>query len=223
MSSARHLHLQVLGMLDAQRRTELLKLTPQRRRRLLNRALLKVRSLARRNISAQRDTDGKAFAPRRRQAKRKMLRRLVSPKHLNITQLTADGGTLGWRNGLMGYIARQHQDGHTERRTAAQMRRWSKTDPGGACSERQAKRLRRLGFKVRQAGRKALARPSVAWIREHLSYGQAGLLVRRLRGDAPGASQWDIQLPQRAFLGTSDRDVRQLLAQALDQILTSPR
>jgi hypothetical protein len=152
-----------------------------------------------------------------------MLRRLVAPKHLNVLQLSADAGTLGWRNGLMGYIAGQHQGGRTERRTAAQMRRWSKTDPSSACSARQAKRLRQLGFKVRQAGRKALGRPSLAWIRAHINYGQAGTLIRQLRGDPNGAAQWDIRLPKRAFLGAADQDIRKMLAQVLDQTLNSPR
>jgi len=107
------------------------------------------------------------------------------------------------------------------------MRRWNKTAPGLAASDKQAKRLRRLGFRVRQAGKKTLSRPSVAWIQEHVNYAQAGLLIRILddeRNESSGAQSWEITLPKRQFIGANtQRDTSLLINQVLQQILTSPR
>jgi hypothetical protein len=124
-------------------------------------------------------------------------------------------------------VASQQHNGVSERRTAAQMRQWNKTPPGLAATEKQAKRLRRLGFKVRQDGKKSLTRPSVAWIQEHVNYAKAGLLIRILddqKTESTGAQSWDITLPKRQFLGVStDRDTSLLVNQVLQQILNSPR
>ncbi|MGU1101833.1 virion morphogenesis protein, partial [Pseudomonas aeruginosa] len=195
----------------------------QFRRRLLNNALKRVRAQARRNVSGQQSPDGTPFEPRKRKGRRKMLAGLVKPKHLNVTQLNADQGVLGWRNPLMGHIAGQHQDGYVERRTAAQMRRWNRVQPNQACTEKQAKRLRRLGFRVRQAGKKGLSRPSVSWIQQHVGFQQAGLLIRVLRDEQPGAQSWEIKLPKREFLGITQQETGRLVAQLLEQILNSPR
>ena len=94
-------------------------------------------------------------------------------------------------------------------------------------TEKQAKRLRRLGFKVRQEGKKSLTRPSVAWIQEHVNYAKAGLLIRILddeKTESTGAQSWDITLPKRQFLGAStQQDTGLLVNQVLQQILHSPR
>jgi hypothetical protein len=96
-----------------------------------------------------------------------------------------------------------------------------------AATEKQAKRLRRLGFRVRQAGKKTLTRPSVAWIQEHVNYAKAGLLIRILddqRSESTGAQSWEITLPKRQFIGAeTERETNLLINQVLQQILTSPR
>lgn len=217
------LRCDVRGLVDVRTQLALLNLPPKLRQRLLNRALVRARAMTRRNVAGQRTPAGEAFAPRKRKARRKMLSGLVKPKHLNVTQLTPDQGVLGWRNPLMGHIARQHQDGYVERRTAAQMRRWNRVQPSQACTEKQAKRLRRLGFRVRQKGRRGLSRPSMAWIQQHVQFQQAGLLIRVLKNEQPGPSSWEITLPRREFLGLTQQDTGRLVAQALDQILNSPR
>ncbi|HFF2273194.1 virion morphogenesis protein [Pseudomonas aeruginosa] len=220
---AEPLNLDLRGLLGVRAQLALATLPPQLRRRLLNNALKRVRAQARRNVSGQASPDGAPFPPRKRKGRRKMLSGLVKPKHLNVTQLNTDQGVLGWRNGLMGHIAGQHQDGYTERRTAAQMRRWNRVQPNQACTEKQAKRLRRLGFRVRQAGKRGLSRPSVPWIQEHVGFLQAGVLIRVLRDEQPGPQSWEITLPKRTFLGITQEETGRLVAQFLEQILNSPR
>ena len=219
--------LDVRGYLGVQEQLALLSLSPQLRRRLLNNVTKRVRSMSRQRIRAQQNVDGTPFAPRKGSAKGKKKMEAGLGKLLMVTRLNADEAELGWRNALTRWVASQQHNGVSERRTAAQMRKWNKTAPGLAATEKQAKRLRRLGFKVRQEGKKSLTRPSVAWIQEHVNYAKAGLLIRILddeKTESTGAQSWDITLPKRQFLGASThQDTGLLVNQVLQQILHSPR
>lgn len=219
--------LDVRGYLGVQEQLALLSLPPQLRRRLLNNVTKRVRSMSRQRIRSQQNVDGTPFAPRKGDGKGKKKMEAGLGKLLMVTRVNTDEAELGWRNTLTRWVASQQHNGVSERRTAAQMRKWNKTPPGLAATEKQAKRLRRLGFKVRQEGKKSLTRPSVAWIQEHVNYAKAGLLIRILddqKTESTGAQSWDITLPKRQFLGVStDRDTSLLVNQVLQQILNSPR
>ncbi len=219
--------LDVRGRLGVREQLALLALPPQLRRRLLNQVTKRVRTMSRKRQRAQQNVDGSAFAPRQGESKGKKKMEAGLAKLMVVTRLTADEAELGWKNALTRWVAAQQHNGVSERRTAAQMRRWNKTPPGLAATEKQAKRLRRLGFRVRQAGKKSLTRPSVAWIQEHVNYAKAGLLIRILddqRSESSGAQSWEITLPKRQFIGVnSDRDTNLLINQVLQQILNSPR
>ncbi|MBV4459428.1 phage virion morphogenesis protein [Pseudomonas sp. COR58] len=219
--------LDVRGHLGVREQLALLSLPPQLRRRLLNQVTKRVRTMSRQRVREQRNLDGSPFAPRKGDGKGKKKMEAGLAKLMVVTRLTADEAELGWKNALTRWVAAQQHNGVSERRTAAQMRRWNKAPPGLAATDKQAKRLRRLGFRVRQAGKKALARPSVAWIQEHVNYAQAGLLIRILddqRNESSGAQSWEITLPKRQFIGAAtERDTNILVNQVLQQILTSPR
>jgi hypothetical protein len=219
--------LDVRGYLGVQEQLALLSLPPQLRRRLLNNVTKRVRSMSRQRIRDQQNVDGTPFAPRKGDGKGKKKMEAGLGKLLMVTRVNADEAELGWRNALTRWVASQQHNGVSERRTAAQMRKWNKTPPGLAATEKQAKRLRRLGFKVRQEGKKSLTRPSVAWIQEHVNYAKAGLLIRILddqKTESTGKQSWDITLPKRQFLGAStERDTSLLVNQVLQQILNSPR
>lgn len=218
--------LDVRGFVDVSDQLALLDIPPKLRRRLLNNVAKRVRSLSRQRVRKQEDIDGSAFAPRKTKVKGKKKMESGLAKLLEVTNLSADQAVLGWRNGLTRWIAAQQHNGSTERRTAAQMRRWSSVPSGIAASEKQAKRLRRLGFKARTEGKRGLSRPSIAWIQGHISYAQAGLIIRILTDgntESSGAKSWDITVPKRAFLGASEQETRLLVSQVLNQILNSPR
>ena len=219
--------LDVRGQLGVREQLALLSLPPKLRRRLLNQVTKRVRTMSRKRVRDQQNLDGSPFAPRKGDGKGKKKMEAGLAKLIVVTRLSADEAELGWKNALTRWVAAQQHNGVSERRTAAQMRRWNKTAPGLAASEKQAKRLRRLGFRVRQAGKKTLSRPSVAWIQEHVNYAQAGLLIRILddeRNESSGAQSWEITLPKRQFIGAnSQRDTSLLINQVLQHILTSPR
>lgn len=219
--------LDVRGMLDAQAQLDLLALPPKMRRRLLNRLGKSVRSLSRKRIRSQQNLDGSPFAPRRDPDAGKKKMEAGLGKLLQVTRVDADEVVLGWKNNLTSWVASQQHNGASERRTAQQMRRWNPVEEGAKCTEKQAKRLRRLGFRVRQAGKKRLTRPPVAWILANVSFMQAGVLIRVLdeeRGESTGAQSWEIKLPKRQFLGAgNEQENGELLRHLLDQIINSPR
>jgi len=219
--------LDARGYLGVREQLALLSLPPKLRRRLLNNVGKRVRTMSRQRIRQQRNLDGSPFEPRKGDGKGKKKMEAGLGKLLQITRVNAEVAELGWKNGLTRWIAAQQHHGNSERRTAAQMRRWNTVRPGQGATEKQAKRLRRLGFRVRQAGKRSLTRPSVAWILEHVQYQQAGLLIRILtdgNAESSGTQSWEITLPKRQFLGVdSDRDTRLLVNQVLEQILNSPR
>lgn len=219
--------LDVRGQLGVREQLALLSLPPKLRRRLLNQVTKRVRTMSRKRVRDQQNLDGSPFAPRKGDSKGKKKMEAGLAKLMVVTRLSADEAELGWKNALTRWVATQQHNGVSERRTAAQMRRWNKTAPGLAATDKQAKRLRRLGFRVRQAGKKTLSRPSVAWIQEHVNYAQAGLLIRILddeRNESSGAQSWEITLPKRQFIGANtQRDTSLLINQVLQQILTSPR
>ncbi|MFJ3374825.1 phage virion morphogenesis protein [Pseudomonas sp. NPDC086112] len=219
--------LDARGYLGVREQLALLSLPPQLRRRLLNNVTKRVRTMSRKRVRDQQNLDGSPFEARKGSAKGKKKMEAGLAKLMVVTRVSADEAELGWKNALTRWVAAQQHHGVSERRTAAQMRRWNKTPPGLAATDKQVKRLRRLGFRVRQAGKKTLTRPSVAWIQEHVNYAKAGLLIRILddeRSESTGAQSWEITLPKRQFIGVNtDRDTSLLVNQVLQQILHSPR
>ncbi|WP_018929255.1 virion morphogenesis protein [Pseudomonas umsongensis] len=219
--------LDTRGYLGVREQLALLSLPPQLRRRLLNNVSKRVRTMSRKRVRDQQNLDGSPFAERKGSVKGKKKMEAGLAKLMQVTRISPDEAALGWRNALTSWVAAQQHNGVSERRTAAQMRRWNRVPEGLAATEKQAKRLRRLGFKVRQEGKKTLSRPSVAWIQEHVNYAKAGLLIRILddeKTESSGAQSWEITLPKRQFLGVStDRDTSLLVNQVLQQILNSPR
>ena len=225
--AANPLDLDVRGLLSVEAQLALLELPPQLRRRLLNNVSKRVRSMSRKRVREQQNLDGTAFAERKGSAKGKKKMEAGLAKLLQVTRVSSDEAELGWKNALTRWVASQQHNGVSERRTAAQMKRWNKVPPGIACTDKQAKRLRRLGFRTRQKGKKTLTRPSVAWIQEHVNYAKAGLLIRILndeKTETSGAQSWDITLPKRQFLGVeTGSETRELVNQVFQQILNSPR
>ncbi|MDF2641871.1 MAG: prophage virion morphosis protein [Pseudomonas sp.] len=220
-------NLDIRGMLEAQDLLDLLALPPQKRRRLMNNVSKRVRSLSRQRVRNQQNLDGSPFAPRKDgsgKGKKKMEAGLA--KLLDVVRLTDTEAQLGWRNRLTQYVASQQHHGGVERVTAQQMRKLTAVPPGTAATQKQAKRLRQLGYKVRLPGKKTATRPSVAWIQQHIEYPKAGLLIRVLdseRKASTGAQSWEIKLPARQFLGASQSETKALVNLVLRQIITAPR
>lgn len=112
----------IRGLIEAEQQLQLLALPAAKRRRLLNNASKRLRTRNTRRIGAQRNLDGSPFAPRKRKNRRKMLRRLST--RLQVTKLSADAATLGWRQRRNARIAREHQLGLPTTVTVSRRTKW---------------------------------------------------------------------------------------------------
>ncbi len=229
MAASNPFNLDVRGMLDVEAQLALLSLPPKLRIRLLNRVGLRIRTQWRKRVREQRDLNGNAFAPRKRKRKKGQKAKMLSglAAGVSVVRLTDAAAELGWGKRKTAIIAGAHNAGMTTRRTGAQMRGWTRNTPLMATAE-QAKRLRRLGYKVKAGKSKRGAtrwlRPSVDWITDNLKYNQAGLLIRLLKQEQPGPTAWEIELPKREFFGVANQqEVSELVAYLLPQIINSPR
>lgn len=213
------LSLDIRGLLDAKQRLQLLALPPTKRRRVLSKASDRLAVHNRQRIRTERNLDGSAFAPRKGGGKRKLLRGLG--KALTRVSTTATEAVLGWKRRSMSRIASEHQSAHSQTMTAARMRRMGKSqDYAAPASRQQARSLIKAGYRIRNG--KRWRRPSQSWIVQHLTYGQAGLIVAQLAG-VRKKQRWNIELPARHVLGADTHAARDMLSTVLQQTLNAPQ
>lgn len=193
----------------------------RKQQRLLWRiAKLGVITAAKRNARNQADPDGQPWAKRKR-GKKKMLRQL--PKLLHVKEMPDIGAVRIYLQGgkyqnagnsvAAGLIGAVHQGGASIQGNAGTAPRPSNQDkPANA---RQARKLRKLGYKVWRG--KRYAKATAKEITEKMSMAQAGLLIRKLSGKPPKRT-WKIDIPARVFLGVSDDEFNRILARQLQAI-----
>ena len=196
-------------------------LKPKQRQRLLWRiAKLGIIAAAKRNQRNQSAPDGTPWAPRKR-GKSKMLKGL--PKLLAVREMPEIQGVRiylkggSYRNGTKpisaGLVGAAQQGGVSIKMTASSTPR--KSQVNRPALQRQAKKLRALGYKMRNGSR--WIKPSSKKIVGTLSMAQAGLLIKKLRG-TPSKSVWTIQLPARVFLGVSNDEFNKIIARQMQAI-----
>ncbi|EFD0291020.1 phage virion morphogenesis protein [Escherichia coli] len=199
-----------------------LELTPAKRRRLLWRlAKYGLVAAAKRNVRNQQTPDGVAWQKRKTKRKGKMLRnmpkliRVREMPEIDAVRLYLSGGS--YRNGQRevpaGTVGYAQQNGMTATISARQSA--SSSGQTGPATLRQAKRLRKAGFKVRSG--KRWKTPGFKEIQEKVSAAQAGLLIRKLEG-TPAKKTWTVTLPAREFLGIGEDDFMKALARQLQAI-----
>jgi hypothetical protein len=228
------INLSVDGVLDVETQLAMLSLPPKLQMRLMNRVGVRLRTQWRQRVRDQSDLNNSPFPPRKsrktgknQRQKKRMLTGLASA--IQVKRLTPSSTELGWGNAKMAMIASVHNDGMVLSSGASQLRRQRTSNPLKA-TRLQAKRLRLLGYKravpseKKKRGKTRYMRPGVAWIEANLSYDQAGLLIRLLKGDEPGPTSWKVPLPAREFFGiASQQEINDLVTYLIPQILHSPR
>lgn len=193
----------------------------RKQQRLLWRiAKLGVITAAKRNARNQADPDGQPWAKRKR-GKKKMLRQL--PKLLHVKEMPDIGAVRIYLQGgkyqnagksvAAGLIGAVHQGGASIQGNAGTTPRPSNQDK--PANPRQARKLRKLGYKVWRG--KRYAKATAKEITEKMSMAQAGLLIRKLSGKPPKRT-WKIDIPARVFLGVSDDEFNRILARQLQAI-----
>lgn len=207
--------------LSAQEQLQLIQMPDAKRKRLLWR--LGQRGIipkAKSNVRNQQTPDGKPWQKRAR-GKRKMLTSL--PKMLTADDATSERVVVRFKYGALaksglslGALGKIQQDGTQITQTAAQARKWSKGSNDRPCTLQQARRLKKLGYK-RQNGKGGYAKANMAWMREHLSWRQAGLVIRKLEASTPKKS-WRITIPGREFLGATSQQLKEMMAKQMQAI-----
>ena len=196
---------------------------PQKKRQRLIWRLAKygVIPAAKRNVRNQQSPDGTPWQGRKTRRRGKMLRNLPNLLHIKempeieAVRLYLQGG--GYRNGQnpvpAGVIGYAQQEGM---KTTVRARNASRPiAPGKMATLKQAKRLRKLGYRVKKG--KRWRKPPFKEITETMGFAQAGLLIRKLSGK-PVKTAWTIDLPARPFVGMSDDDFNKALARQLQAI-----
>ncbi|WP_020411001.1 phage virion morphogenesis protein [Hahella ganghwensis] len=212
--------IEVGGQLAIQRQLDLLKLPPAKRKRLLGQIGRKVRTATRKRLRAQKGLDGQAWEARKGRGQRRMLRKLG--RHLAVHS-QSNRVDITFNNPLVGRIARQHQEGISEVMTSGRMRRIHGTpDYDAPASRSLARALRQEGFTIARHGGKGRKRPTLRWITEHLTQGQAGLILRQLQ-DKETKTRWEIPLPARSFLGATQTEIDAMADHLIEQTLKQVR
>ncbi|WP_058959490.1 hypothetical protein [Type-E symbiont of Plautia stali] len=199
-----------------------LELPQKKRQRLIWRmAKYGVIPAAKRNVRNQQAPGGTPWEGRKTRRRGKMLRNLPGLLHIKempeieAVRLYLQGG--GYRNGEnpvpAGVIGYAQQEGM---KATVRARNASKPIPSGKMATlAQAKKLRKLGYKVKRG--KRWRKPPFKEITDTMGYAQAGLLIRKLSNKA-AQSVWTVDLPSRPFVGMSSDDFNKALARQLQAI-----
>lgn len=208
--------IDVQGQLSVQRKLKLLQLPPAKRKRLLGQVVRKVRSGTRRRLREQRDLNGAKWEPRKDGRKQKMLRKIGRKL---VTSYDQNEGRVSYPGGVTSRIAREHQDGLDEVMTAERMRKiHGEPDYSAPATTAQAKALRAEGYKARKKSGKGYRNASIREIKETLTLGQAGIILRMMR-DSDSKQSWVIPLPARAHLGATEKEINDMVNTVFDQTI----
>ncbi|EDM67307.1 prophage PSPPH06, virion morphogenesis protein [Moritella sp. PE36] len=200
---------------NALKQLNLLTLDANKRRRILRGAGRQVRRDTKARLKGQKGLSGTNWQGRSDGRKKRMLKRLGKGIQVHTTPNNA---TITFGNKRLGQIARAHQEGITLTQTAQQAEKaYGTPDYNAKASRRQAKSLRDSGYKIRKKRGKGWKAPSLKWITENISVGQAGLILRILRGNKKAKSSWDVKLPARSFMGQNRNEQTELKNYMLDE------
>ncbi|WP_419174410.1 hypothetical protein [Desulfosediminicola sp.] len=196
---------------------DVLTMRPGKRRQLLKKIGAGTRRDLRTNIRKQRTVDGKRMQARAdARTRRKMFRNM--PKN-TITRLKNDhSATVTWKHTGQAKVAYRHHHGIDEAYTAKRAEsRYGQPDYKQKCTAAQARALAKEGFRRRVArkhgkGPAILKRVPQKWIRENITLGQAGLILRMMRiNSTRGVQSWKIKTPARPILGATEADAAKYL------------
>jgi phage virion morphogenesis protein len=207
--------IDITGHLEVKKQLQLLQLPAAKRRRLLGQVGRKVRTYSRRRLREQRDLNGQPWQARKK-GKRKMLRGLSKKMR---SKATPEKAAIDFKDPITAGIAYKHQHGVTEHWNAQKAEKvYGQPDYDAPATRAQTKALRKEGYKIRRANGRGWKQPSLKWVTENLSVGQAGIILRSMR-DAKAKQSWEIPLSERSFLGVTQKEVEELATTIIDQTL----
>lgn len=210
------LDVSLRGNLPLKQQLKLLTMDKQTQRLVMRKCAFEVRKASRKNIRQQKDYRGKPFEARKKdRADGKKMLQGVS--RFMSAYATNREGVVTWRNPVLGRIAKYHQEGISE---TFDMERFAKSGKGKNSDDlatmTQAIALKEAGYKRMSGGKRVPA--TIKWIQENVSVGQAGYILRVLRGQSQ--KNWKIPLPARPFLGVDEAEINTIVNQVFDTVTT---
>lgn len=202
---------------------DVLTMGPRNRRRLVRQMLGEVKKDAKTNIRKQRTVDGSAMKRRASKGKKRMFRNM--PKNMTVKLKNDHSGVLTWKHSGQARTAYRHHHGIDEQYSARRAeKRYGRPNYKGPATKHQARALNKEGFRRRVArtrgkGGAVLKKVSQKWIMDNMTLGQAGLVLRMLRGTTKTQQSWKIKTPARPFLGVRPVDADKFLTALADKQL----
>ena len=211
--------MNVEGLLPWKRQMQLLAMPTSVRRRLLYRVAKLVIRDSKKRVRQQRDLKGRPFTKRARKRKGKMLAKLA--KQLKVIKNNSVKAEVGFGSSVAGKIASKQQHGSTETVSARTISKKSlAASKDSPATRKQAKALREAGFEIKKKSGKGKKKPSLKFITETFTVGQAGAILRALRIEAGETikKSWTTVLPARSFLGATAIEVSQYIEMIFKQM-----
>ncbi|MCP3941006.1 MAG: hypothetical protein GY710_05935 [Desulfobacteraceae bacterium] len=204
------------GTLRLRDQIDVLTMGPADRRRLLKQIGKQTRTDFRKNIQGQQTIAGSPMEPRVSKKKRRMFSKMA--KGMIIKILNDHAGVVTWKQPAKAKLAYQHHHGMPENYTARKAAKINGVpNYKSPATAAQAKSLTKAGFKrpvarKRGKGGAIMKRVPQRWIRENMTQGQAGLVLRMMRTNSKkGKQSWTIKAPARPILGATTKDADKYL------------
>ncbi len=218
------LSVSLKGDLALRNQLKALGLTPKERLRYHRMLGRKVITHSRKRVRKQQGLSGTGWQ-QRKFGRRKMLSKLMRSPNPALF-VGYDKAKVTWKNNRAGQVARRHQDGISETMTAQKAKKKNGTpDYQGPATAAQAKALIKEGFKLyrgtkksgKNKGQARKRRVSQRWIRDNMTLGQAGLILREMR-NKPSQQSWEIPTPERSFLGMTRQESSKAGQEILEKV-----
>ncbi|MCP3945181.1 MAG: hypothetical protein GY710_27385 [Desulfobacteraceae bacterium] len=193
-----------------------LTMSPADRRRILKQIGKQTRQDFRKNVQGQQTIEGSPMEPRADKKKKRMFSKMAKAM---ITKVINDHKAIvTWKNPGKAKLAYKHHHGQPEKFTAKKAARmYGVPNYNKPATILQAKALNKEGFKrpvarKRGKGKAIMKRVPQRWIRENMTLGQAGLILRMMRYNSEkGKQSWTIKTPARPILGATIKDADKYL------------
>jgi len=217
MSAAMKMNIE--GLLPWKRQMQLLAMPTKMRRRLIYRVAKLVIRDSKKRVQQQVDLKGRPFEKRARKRKGKMLARLA--KLLKVVNNNSVMAEVSFNSAVAGKIASKQQHGATETVNSRSISKKSlAASQDSPATRKQARALREAGFEIKKKSGKGKKKPSLKFITETFTIGQAGAILRSLRIEAGETikKSWTTVLPARSFLGATAKEVSQHIEMIFKQM-----
>lgn len=204
------------SFLRAKEQIEVLMLDKKTRARLLKKLGAQIVKQTKKNIRTQTNPDGTKWKGRKSGRKKMLMGFTRKVKHF---QRNSNRDLfVGWPT-ARGKVAFQHHHGIAEESGLAKRKRQAKRDKEPSkddnATREQAKTLRDFGFRLQPQGRqKRGKKPTLKWIRENMTLGEAAKTIQELENKTP-ARDWKVGRPERQLIGISPKRMAMMIKREL--------